>query len=205
MSFRAEARNPSQQCRISNDKYQIKRMNMSEPRSGDRVQKRQSFKDASESEQIERFVRLRKIFDDDSQFRSFWRRVESYSDRFSIPGQSIDQKRSTFAKAKRAVEKIDAVLELLKQLKLEKSGKDDKEAIALELDELRRLSDSDDIVLDDDNLSKAFRWALESFIKGAEKIGRTADINQSEVNDLTEDVRSIIAQVKERIEKARAR
>ena len=178
---------------------------MSEPRSGDRVQKRQSFKDASESEQIERFVRLRKIFDDDSQFRSFWRRVESYSDRFSIPGQSIDQKRSTFAKAKRAVEKIDAVLELLKQLKLEKSGKDDKEAIALELDELRRLSDSDDIVLDDDNLSKAFRWALESFIKGAEKIGRTADINQSEVNDLTEDVRSIIAQVKERIEKARAR
>lgn len=166
---------------------------------------RKSFDEVDEKEQMSRFSDIISLFDEQkgkeqrAKYFDFFKNVYKYTDRFTVEG--MDKKRidELFSGAKDGNEIIKDSLEFFLEVK-----KGDKKRWSAALDGLNKTidechrgiyADSKNRQLDVDKLGKLFRWSVDSFIKGGEKIGRKPKVKNQEIEPMAQDLEVILGHV----------
>lgn len=190
-----------------------------------KTEKIKSFDELSKEEQIARFKNLKVLFADKDKdglnqdeksranYMDFFENVYKYLDKFEIPGADESKKQRIFETARAGNAIIKQALEffLAVQKRSETNNKSgDKQLIEKSAQEvifnlrsLKSIIDTDNYGFADqkthqlyiDKLKNFFKWSLETFILGGEKIGRTQGVKKEEIEILCNDLESILRHV----------
>ncbi|MBI4692012.1 MAG: hypothetical protein HY773_01010 [Candidatus Terrybacteria bacterium] len=186
---------------------------MSSPEEMAKTEKeRKKFDEASEQEQIERFLNLKSLFADKDRLENkkdinranyfdFFNNVYKYTDKFKIEGMNDKQTAEMLEKARAGNKIIDDALDFFLEVKKNQGGEknlmeESGSALEMTLSGARYdFADAKSYQLDVDKLIKLFDWSAKTFIKGGEVIGRKPGIREEEIKPLSEDLEAILKHV----------
>lgn len=158
---------------------------------------RKPFNQVEEAEQIERFKKLKELFSYSSPFRDFWENVYKYLDRFQPEGRSLQDVTRRFNELTNIVRFLDEALKCFREIKLKETGKPNY--ADLHLLYLRespyRIGFIENGKLNVEKLIQKFRFSLLIFIHGGEKIGRTPNIREEEIEGFVSDMEYILKKI----------
>jgi len=150
----------------------------------------EKFDSVSEEERNERIENLSNVLDRESSFSSFWSNVYKYTDKFNVGTDDKIKKREIFAEASDGIDLLRSVLEYFEDgssLPVVASNKGGR---------FVSFNDKSDLIgLDVNKLPKMFKWTLDSFVDGGDKIGRNVDINKDDIEKLVSDMEEILKKV----------
>lgn len=162
-----------------------------DPREGSRP----PFSETSVEDQLQRFSAIREyargVFDD------FWRNVYKYPDRFSIVGKDAKEVARLLEEGRMIALNLNNLLNVFKEDKLVATGESNEQIRGLAISEL---VDGVPIILqnrtaDSARMQQMYRWTIDTFQAGGEKIGRIPDKSETDVDLMKEDLDVIIAKV----------
>ena len=169
---------------------------------------RLDFDKVGEEEQIARFKRLSDVFSAEGQLIDFFQNVNKYLAEFKIKSidggeMTYEEKCDLFEQAKQAVTVTERALQVFLHDKKSRGGFENefqaKRQVLLEsfyFSSQFNIDNDPEKELDVDRLSKAIEWSLNSFKKGAEKIGRdSSGLKEGEVKDFLDDLQYLLESV----------
>lgn len=168
------------------------------------VQKeRKNFSEASMEEQIERFKILKNLVSNESVYFDFLENIYKYSDKFKIDGMTPEQVADAFEEARGGniiiKSAISSFLEIMKAKSKAPNQQDwsleDLEGKIKQYAGNSKFADTEYNGLNIDKLVGVFKWSLEAWVSGGEKVGRNPTVSKEEIENFSNDLKEILETV----------